>query len=91
MGQSASATVLLGMDAMQTLLDWQGLLTVPQAAQLLATSPSTLRKWPGAGAFPGYGLNGEWRLNPADVLTTSLTIVIIRALSSSYGEFNVLT
>jgi excisionase family DNA binding protein len=56
------------MDAIQTLLDWRGLLTVPQAAQYLATSPSTLRKWLGAGTFPGYMLNGEWRLNPADVL-----------------------
>jgi excisionase family DNA binding protein len=56
------------MDAIQTLLDWPGLLTVPQAAQFLATSPSTLRKWLGAGTFPGFRLNGEWRLNPADVL-----------------------
>lgn len=43
-------------------------MTVSEAARLLRTSPSTLRRWLGDGTFPGYRLNGSWRLNPPDIL-----------------------
>jgi hypothetical protein len=56
------------MDAIQTLLEWRGVMTVKDGAQFLQTSPSNLRKLLGAGTFPGFRLNGEWRINPADVL-----------------------
>jgi Helix-turn-helix domain len=56
------------MDAIQTLLEWRGMMTVKDGAQFLRTSPSNLRKLLGAGTFPGFRLSGEWRINPADVL-----------------------
>jgi excisionase family DNA binding protein len=58
----------IGVDVTQILLNWPGAMTVSEAARLLRTSPATLRRWLGEGTFPGYRLQGSWRLNPLDIV-----------------------
>jgi excisionase family DNA binding protein len=56
------------MDAMKELLEWQGLMTVKQAAQFLQIAPPHVRKLLGKGTILGYRVGGAWRISPSDLL-----------------------
>jgi excisionase family DNA binding protein len=56
------------MDAMQQLLERDGLLTVREVAQFLHITPAHVRKMLASGRLRGYLAEGFWRINPSDLV-----------------------
>jgi excisionase family DNA binding protein len=56
------------MNAIQNLLERDGLLTVREVSQFLQLTPAHVRKMLACGRLHGYLTEGSWRINPSDLV-----------------------
>jgi excisionase family DNA binding protein len=56
------------VDAIQNLLERDGLLKVREVAQFLLITQAHVRKMLASGRLRGYLTEGSWRVNPSDLV-----------------------